>query len=449
MEDYTSKPSLGYKIAYHWVNYIFNNIYYHKVYRLNTENIPQPGTPTICISNHQNSLCDSISTLTTYDMRFLHFMCRADVFKKKSVAKLLYAIGLIPIFRVRDGAGKVIDNLKMFSKVEDYIAAGNTLVIYPEATHMNGNWLGRFYLSYTRIGFETAENSNFTKEIFVFPMALYYHDYKELHTDMVVDCCEAISLKPYYELYKSNPRQAESDASDFIRSKVKEKVLDVKDIDNYDTIMDFFSYVEPIEIRKRELKQFTTVEEWEIRKSIEARLEEKMETEPALIDQIYDHTKEYGKFLKRHKINDKAFEISSQKWNVIWQAIPYLLLFPLYIAGMIPHIILYSIINPVMKKVDDKLMQASIDLCIWVFGLPVFYIIYFILLGNLASWLTALITILLLPLLGKFALWYHRNFQQDFKCWRAHLIKKYQKNLWNKMFELRQKLNEDYERLNN
>lgn len=443
-----AKPSLGYKIAFHWANYVFNKLYYQKVYRLHTENIPEPGTPTICISNHQNSLCDSISELTTYDMRFLHFICRADVFKKKGIAKLLYAIGLIPIYRVRDGVEKLRDNLQMFSEVEKYVAGGNTLVIYPEATHMDGNWLGRFYLSYTRIGFEAAESCDFEKEVFIFPIALYYHDFKLLRTQMVVDCCEPVSLKPYYEQFKENPRDAEKAANEYIYSKVKEKVLDVKDLDNYDTVMDFFSYVDKLEAEKRGIEKMNTVDEWEIRKSIEARLEEKMESDPALIEQLYSHTNEYSKYLKKHKINDYAFNNPFKKWGMVGQMLPYLLLLPLFLAGMIPHIILYSIIPIVMKKVKDKLMQASIDLCIWVLGIPLFYLIYFIILGNCASWLTAVIVVALLPLLGKFALWYHRSFQQDSKCWRAGLIRKYQPKLWQKLAGLRQKLNEDFEQLN-
>ena len=448
MEQDLAKPSLGYRIAYHWIDYAFNNLYYQKVYRLHTENLPPVGTPTICISNHQNSLCDSISELTTFDMRFLHFICRADVFKKKNIGKLLYAIGLIPIYRVRDGVGKIKDNLQMFSQVEKYVAAGNTLVIYPEATHMDGNWLGQFYLSYTRIGFEAAESTGFEKEVFIFPIALYYHDFKQLRTEMVVDCGEPVSLMPYYAKYKENPREAEKEANEYIRSKVKEKVLDVKDLDHYDTVMDFFSYVEENEAQKRGLEKVNTVDEWEIRKHIESKLEEKMEREPALIERIYSHTTEFSKFLKKHRINNKAFENPFKKWAVCGQAILYALLFPLFLAGMIPHILLYSIIPVVMKKVEDKLMHASIDLCIWVLDIPLFYLIYFIVLGVCASWLTAVLVVLLLPLLGKFALWYHRNFQQDFQCWRARLIRQYQPNLWKKLTDLRQKLDEDYELLN-
>ena len=98
-------------------------------------------------------------------------------------------------------------------------------------------------------------------------------------------------------------------------------------------------------------------------------------------------------------------------------------------------------------KLQDKLMQASIDICVWAFGIPIFYLIYFIVIGCTNSWLFALIFILLLPTLGKFAFWYHSNFQQDWKRLRAFLVKTRRPKSWKKLEQLRGTLTGDLESL--
>ena len=217
MEQPSENPSLGYKLLWRWTKYVYTHIYYRKTHYLHKDRIPKAGTPIVCVSNHQNSLCDSLGSLFAFDMRFLHHISRADVFRQKQVAKFLRGLGIIPVYRIQD-------NIEMFDQVEQYVEHGNTLVIYPEATHMDGNWLGRFYLSYTRIAFEAAAKSDFQKDIVILPHALYYKDFKKLQSEMMADFCEPFSLKPYYERYKEQPRQTQEEVNEIIREKIREKV---------------------------------------------------------------------------------------------------------------------------------------------------------------------------------------------------------------------------------
>ena len=92
-------------------------------------------------------------------------------------------------------------------------------------------------------------------------------------------------------------------------------------------------------------------------------------------------------------------------------------------------------------------MYASIDICVWILGIPIFYLIYFFLLGTFGSWLFALIFILLLPVFGRFAHWYHQHLQEDFQRFRANLIRKNRKKSWEKMRRLREELDKDLESL--
>ena len=307
MEKIAFKPSLAYKVLYGWVRYVFEKLYYRRTYCLHEENIPAQGSPVVLISNHQNSLLDAFQMLFATKSNFLHFISRADVFRKKPIAKLLYGLGLIPIYRVRDGVGKIKDNLQMFSQVEEYINEGGMLAIYPEATHMDGNWLGRFYLSYIRIGFETAALSNYEKEVFILPSTLYYEDFTALRSQCLIDFSEALSLQPFYEMYQANPRQTEAEINEIIRHRVQEKMLNVNDVENYQKVMDFISFSETsLAEQRQDVEMKELPQALSIRKDIEGKLHALEELDKEKLEQIYSHTADYSKLLRKYRISDDS-----------------------------------------------------------------------------------------------------------------------------------------------
>lgn len=448
MANILHTPSKGYLVFHRWVRHVFERYYYRKIYRLHTEHVPKAGTPTVFVSNHQNSLLDALQMIYAANNPFLHFICRADVFQNKLLAKILYGLGLIPIYRIRDGVGKIKNNLQMFEEVEQYLHEGGMLSIYPEATHMDGNWLGRFYHSFVRLGFEAAQLSNFEQEVFILPAGLYFEDFKKIRSQSMIDFCPAFSLKPFYESYKANPRQTEEEVSAIIRHQVQEKVLDVKDREHYTQVMDFISYTETNYARQqKDVDMQELPQALKVRQAIEAKLSARMESNAQQLEQIYEHTENYSKKLRKFGIDDKSFLNPFTSLEILSSAALYLVMLPVYLLGMLPHIALYWIAPLATKKIRDKLMQASIDICVWAFGIPIFYLIYFILIGCTNSWLFSLIFILLLPALGKFAYWYHNNFQTDWKRLRAFLVKTKRPKSWQKLNQLRETLDKDFDSL--
>jgi ABC-type multidrug transport system fused ATPase/permease subunit len=332
--------------------------------------------------------------------------------------------------------------------VEEYINEGGMLAIYPEATHMDGNWLGRFYLSYIRIGFETAALSNYEKEVFILPSTLYYEDFTALRSQCMIDFSEALSLQPFYEMYQANPRQTEAEVNEIIRHRVQEKMLNVNDVENYQQVMDFISFSETsVAERRQDVEMKELPQALSIRKEIEGKLHALEEQDKEKLEQIYSHTADYSKLLRKYRISDDSVRNPATPKQTANSALLYLLLLPFYLIGMLPHLPIYVITPLATRKLEDKLMYASIDICVWVLGIPIFYLIYFFLLGATGSWLFALIFILLLPIFGKFAHGYHRNFKQDFQRFRANLIRKNRKKSWEKMNRLREELDKDMESL--
>ena len=58
----------------------------------------------IFASNHRNALIDALLLVfSSYHLKQIVFLARADIFKKSFVAWLLKGMRIMPVFRIRDG----------------------------------------------------------------------------------------------------------------------------------------------------------------------------------------------------------------------------------------------------------------------------------------------------------------------------------------------------------
>ena len=169
MNEDVTKQHPAYLAFKAYVRFFHDKIYYRKTYKINTEEIPESGIPTLILSNHQNCLNDPLGILFSFSDRKAHFLTRADVFALSPVAdKFLRSIGLLPSFRLNyEGAEALKNNKETFKSTERELVKGRTIVMYPEAGHQDKHWLGYFSLGYARLAFEAAELDDFKTDIII------------------------------------------------------------------------------------------------------------------------------------------------------------------------------------------------------------------------------------------------------------------------------------------
>ena len=88
-------------------------VFYKNITIEGKENIPR-NCPIIFASNHQNALMDPLAILYASNMQVV-FAARADMFKNKTVTKILYFLKIIPIFRMKDGKENLQKNKYLIS----------------------------------------------------------------------------------------------------------------------------------------------------------------------------------------------------------------------------------------------------------------------------------------------------------------------------------------------
>ena len=94
------KYSAGYALVNFTARFWHNNVFYRKVIVLGKENI-NPEAHNIFAPNHQNALMDALAVLFTQE-GYLVFLARADIFKKKLIASILYFLKIcIQLYNIR------------------------------------------------------------------------------------------------------------------------------------------------------------------------------------------------------------------------------------------------------------------------------------------------------------------------------------------------------------
>lgn len=447
MDSKNNRASIVYKLFKAYLRSLHNKVYYRDTYIINPENIPADGTPLLIVSNHQNCLNDPLGILFTINDRKTNFITRADVFAISPLANsFLRAIGLLPAFRMNvDGEESLGKNNETFKMSERALINGNTVVMFPEAGHQDKHWLGNFSLGYTKLAFEAAEMGGFEKDVQILPSCNHYSHYFGIQNKFLVKFGTPISLKPYYELYKTKPRTAQREVNKLVREQIESLMLNITDLENYEAI-DFIRNSYGVDYAKSEgvcpchLPDRLTTD-----KRLCAMLEEAHQASPDNVKQIYDIALELKEELDEAKITfDNLRHTPSLAANIL-ALIGQLLISPLWLVSLISAWPIYAIAMAIFKKFSkDRMFEGTFLFAISVlFTFPLMCLITFIVGCCVANVWVAIAYVLITPLLIIFAWRYKENFKRTLRNIRYNHLKKSKKG--NKLHNLKEQL---YNRLN-
>ncbi|MFN2314262.1 MAG: 1-acyl-sn-glycerol-3-phosphate acyltransferase, partial [Bacteroidales bacterium] len=185
--------------------------------------------------NHQNALMDALAVIGTLD-RQLIFLARADIFKNKFVARILYTFKMLPVYRIRDGFENLKQNDDTFRDTLRVMEHRNGMVILPEGNHSPYRKLRQLKKGICRIAFQTAEAKGFTNEINIVPVGLEYSHYWRFRQVLTVVYGHPIKVSEYYARYQENPNRAIGELRDRLSADMKKVMVHIEEEQDYEAI---------------------------------------------------------------------------------------------------------------------------------------------------------------------------------------------------------------------
>ena len=235
------KYDVFYQLLKKYVDFWHNYIFYRKVIAIGKDNLDF-SVPTILAPNHQNALMDAMAVIGTTD-RQLIFLARADIFKNKLIARILYFLKMLPVYRIRDGFDAVKQNDDTFRDTLRVMRNRNGVVILPEGNHATFRKLRQLKKGICRIAFQTAEASGFDTETNIVPVGLEYSHYWRFRQVLTVVYGHPIHVSEYYDSYRENPNRAIAELRDRLSDDLKKVMVHIEDEENYDAVNELRSIV--------------------------------------------------------------------------------------------------------------------------------------------------------------------------------------------------------------
>ena len=151
--------------------------------------------PLLIVANHPNSFLDAV-IIGAFYQRKIHFLARGDVFQNPILGYLLRSIGMIPVFRAREGKEHLHKNSHTFQESVDLMKDGGAVLIFIEGICLNTHEIQPFKKGASRI-LETLHALDVFPKIHVIGMA--YNSFRGIGKSVNIDITEIGSIKPIIE----------------------------------------------------------------------------------------------------------------------------------------------------------------------------------------------------------------------------------------------------------
>lgn len=388
------KYDVFYQLLKKYVDFWHNYIFYRKVIAIGKDNLDF-SVPTILAPNHQNALMDAMAVIGTTD-RQLIFLARADIFKNKFVARILYFLKMLPVYRIRDGFDAVKQNDDTFRDTLRVMKNRNGVVILPEGNHATFRKLRQLKKGICRIAFQTAEASGFDNETNIVPVGLEYSHYWRFRQVLTVVYGHPIHVSEYYDSYRENPNRAIAELRDRLSDELKKVMVHIEDEENYDAVNELRSIVnEKYNDSIKYPKLFRD-------KQLVNKLNAMRETDPEGYRELCAETLSVKEIAT--KLNVSYRHLRKKKHSPGWLFLSALLLLaslPVFLAGAALNILTYQVsyLQAVKSKDPAFISTARYGFFLglsFIFG-PLYLILALIL---IKPWWMAILAFMMVPVLG-------------------------------------------------
>ncbi|GAB4135840.1 MAG: hypothetical protein Fur0041_10130 [Bacteroidia bacterium] len=433
-----------------WLGYFYR--YSSRKHATGLHHIPN-DRPVIFCSNHPNAFMDAIMVASTPGRR-TWFLARSDVFRKKALAKFLSFIGIIPIYRLQEGAENLAKNDETFDKCSKMLEENKAIIIFSEGLCVQERRLRKLKKGTARIAFGSEEKNDFKLNLTIIPVGANYSSTPwKFRSRLYISFGEPIAMKDYEELYRADKARAMNQFTRDLEAKMKEQLVIIQHHEN-DQLVDRLEEMMLHDLATEEDRDpHNQKETHHVSKEIAHVINEAYERNPEEINVLREEVDLYFEGLKEFGVRDwvmKPATIASMGLaDVLKDFVLFFLGFPFWLFGLItnylPYKLPYIITNKIVKNIE---WHASINGTLSVFLWQIFYVLESLAVALIfRDWLILGSFMILMPVCGMIAQEYWVLMKKS--GGKSRLIKAFRnnKNAIEELIAMRNTITEKFYRL--
>lgn len=378
---------------------------------------------TIYVSNHAASFMDPL-VIATQMRPIVFFMTRSDVFTTL-MKPILWGAHMLPIYRQQDGVDTKVKNKKVFQKCAKILKGGRNLLIFGEGftDDVFVRRLKPLKKGAVRIGFETLESLEWSKNIYVATVGINYGNPNVIGSEIVISNGVSICLNDHKEAYLKAPNKIVADITAQLEADLKDQITHVE---NHDWA---FFHEHVTRLTRIGIDPFdkddsiSLLQRWENSKSFAKWInQQNLEAEELLT--LKSELEEYFDQLKSYKIVDViVYEYAEKKQNIPWKWTQLILLFPFILLGWIHMYIPYRYVKRFVEKSFKRQVfwgsvKATLGMvAIGLWNIPIVIAMHYYIFKPMcigfenSAWALSLSYYLITPLFGLIAYYSSRVYQ--------------------------------------
>ena len=373
---------------------------YRNIRYVGRQNVPKDGA-VIYAPNHTNALMDALVILAM-DRKAKVFVARADIFKKRILAKIFHFLRIMPIMRMRDGIDEVKRNNETIEKAVDVLRDKVPFCIFPEGQHQAKYSSLPLSKGIFRIAFQAQELMP-DMPLYIVPVGIRYGNFFRFRSTVRVQIVEPINVGEFIKAHPDlTPQELMNVMREELTERMKSSILYIPNDDNYNATYEICATVVKSQVKpiKREHKGHMNeldahfLANRETVKQIESLREEKPELAAKLL-KLGDEAAQMRR--SRHISLDSVsikFPILSRILKLLFLlvALPYCL--PVSILTLPIKLLCAFIFSKLKDPAFRNSVRFVLNLILW----PLLMIIYAIIAYSLLPWQWALpLTLAFLP----------------------------------------------------
>lgn len=406
---------LSFRLVKKYIRFTFKRFYSEYIV-LGKENIPAEGQ-VIFAPNHLNALMDALAVHSVSPDNYATvFLARADMFRKKTLARILRACKIMPAFRIRDGIENLGKNNEVFDQCVEVLESNNAMGIMPEGNQELERKIRPLVKGIFRVAFSAQQKIGTSGNVKIVPIGIDMGDLYKFGKHIIINIGKPIVISEYMTKYAENQPATTNEIRNDLSTALGNLVVNLNTEKYYQafevaTQLSNTAMLESMQLKKNTVNLFYAKQE------IGRKLVRIEQTHPELAQELDALCADFEDVRKKLNLHINNFEHQSvRSASTALKAAGLLLLSPVFLIGFALNFLPFFTPVVVRKKLKVKFegFYTSIHYVVGILGFPIFYLLQAILFFSISglSWWLILLFIPLEYLSGKWAFSLYKHYKK-------------------------------------